>query len=812
MIKNVLTVIFLSLFLLNTHAKKVEKHGDLVLIKDNNNVYCQNNFFIIPLNSGRNHLFRFLEKDKKLPLLLSTWIWYHGRSPEEGVFYQAHSEALWPLESIEHKWSEDNKTLTVTLKSSNVDWLVTREVQLYADKPYVKLRYSLTAREYFPRDDLVAPLMELLKNFTMISYECKGKFSPALAIQEISGKKIPVPATIIQFFAPEYKRTLTVINNANLAVKNGFEAPTEFLCRDNKKFKRLHLSNSSLPPNFYLKKGETMDTELIFLLQDGAEPNPANQKAAVDLAEKFNFLPDSDTLKFSQTREFRTKSSQLARLLSGNKDCKLWYESPLKKVFPSMNEPASQGDAIDIFSAKNEKESFQVVIKPEKDISLEKVTFSDFVSDRNRVSGITVQKYLLEYQKKNTIPGLYGFDDQFADKLVELDSVLPLEFKANIAQPVWFTVNIPGNAEAGLYNGRIKLSFSDKKEITVPVVLKVWNFTLPPKSRYRAVGSVGWSSPASKRMEYIKKMSEYYFSGNLLPGDSKSKYALFDGKQVYLDEFIKRAVTASKEYHNNTTLLPNTFLSGCAWRPGKKVAFRNMDPQTKEFENAYRSYLQQCSELLKRNNMDKDVVLKVWDEIPVAAYPVFENAVKIIREVNPDFKIEYVGAPDEKLVKLADIICPGAFSSWWGEKAKAIINKYHKAGKEFWVYLNNLTFTVDQEAAVTRAVPWICWTRGISGYYQWGMDASWKSDFDQNGNVWLFYPSEGTPVPSVRLEYFRDGIEDYNYFELLKEKGDKTQLLKEIFEISPEFGPLDADIVKMHKLRLRIGDALNNKE
>ena len=806
----VLLLAVVGFFSLNTIAKKVEKNGDLILIKDKNNVYCQNSFFRIPLDSRKKHLFRFVDKQKKAPLVLSTWIWYHGRSVEKGVFYQAHNETAWPLKSIDHEWSKDKKTLTVYLKSSNNDWLVTREVKLYSNKPYVKLRYKLEAKEYFPRDKYVAPLVELLRDFTEVSYETTGKYSPVQEIKKISGKTLTGPATIVQFFAPKYKRTLTIINNANLAVKNGFDEPASFICRDLKKLKRLHLSNSSLQPNFYLKKGQTMDTELLFLLQEGAKPNVANQEKAGELAEKFKFLPDAETTKFARSKAYRTKASELARTLKSDSNCDLWYESSLKKVFPAFSKPEAKTETVRVFSAKNEKESFQLVVKPKKELVLEKVSVSGFLKDGKVFDNIKTWKYLLEYQKKDTIPGVYGMEDLFADKLLELQKVLPCKFTANKAQPLWFTVGVPEGMAAGAYKAQITLKFSDKSEIKVPVSLRVWNFALPQKYPYRAVGTVGWSSPKSKRMDYIKKMSEYHISGNLLPGDGKSKLKLFDGKRIHMDEFVKRAKIASEQYHNNTLLLPNTFLGNCSWRPGKRVAFRNMDPRTKEFDAAYRSYLQQCSELLKKNGLAEGIVVKVWDEIPTPGYPIFEKATKIIRSVNPDFKIQYVGAPDEKLVKLADIICPGAFSSWWGEKAEKIINKYRAEGKEFWVYLNHLTFSVDQEAAVTRLVPWMCWTRGISGYYQWGVDAGWKrGDFNTHGNVWLFYPSSEEPVPSVRLEYFRDGIEDYVYFRLLEAKSKNNKALEKVLEISPKFAPVKIDVKQMHDLRMSIGELLD---
>ena len=51
-----------------------------------------------------------------------------------------------------------------------------------------------------------------------------------------------------------------------------------------------------------------------------------------------------------------------------------------------------------------------------------------------------------------------------------------------------------------------------------------------------------------------------------------------------------------------------------------------------------------------------------------------------------------------------------------------------------------------------------------------------NSKWNQNGNGLLYYPGENGPIASLRLEIFRDGMEDYEYLVILKEK---LQELKE---------------------------------
>jgi hypothetical protein len=45
-----------------------------------------------------------------------------------------------------------------------------------------------------------------------------------------------------------------------------------------------------------------------------------------------------------------------------------------------------------------------------------------------------------------------------------------------------------------------------------------------------------------------------------------------------------------------------------------------------------------------------------------------------------------------------------------------------------------------------------------------------NSEWEQNGNGLLFYPGADGPLASVRAEIFRDGMEDYEYIQILLKK------------------------------------------
>ena len=79
------------------------------------------------------------------------------------------------------------------------------------------------------------------------------------------------------------------------------------------------------------------------------------------------------------------------------------------------------------------------------------------------------------------------------------------------------------------------------------------------------------------------------------------------------------------------------------------------------------------------------------------------------------------------------------------------------------------------------------------------MNTKWK----QNGNGLLFYPGYEGPVPSLRLYVLRDGIEDYEYLSILKNKigaARKKGVDKEKIEAAERLLTIDKSIVSSMNL------------
>jgi hypothetical protein len=77
----------------------------------------------------------------------------------------------------------------------------------------------------------------------------------------------------------------------------------------------------------------------------------------------------------------------------------------------------------------------------------------------------------------------------------------------------------------------------------------------------------------------------------------------------------------------------------------------------------------------------------------------------------------------------------------------------------------------------------------------------------------LVYPGEdvgiqGT-VPSLRLKWIREGVEDYEYIELMKKAGKGNLALEWSKHIGQDFRHWNDDSAALYALRKRMGETLD---
>jgi len=204
-----------------------------------------------------------------------------------------------------------------------------------------------------------------------------------------------------------------------------------------------------------------------------------------------------------------------------------------------------------------------------------------------------------------------------------------------------------------------------------------------------------------------------------------------------------------------------------------------------------------------------------FDEPGKKDYPFVREGMEIIKRSAPGITTFITeNEPGPEIMDVTDITCT-IFHRVDPKKAREIVNK----GQEYWSYLCTapkspwVSLFIDHDAINMRIWLWMTYAWDLNGILIWSSNY-WNSysaspagylqnpwtepaSFVQgygwpygkqtvwgNGDGRLFYPPNrnpnnndqtyiAEPVPSIRLEFLRQGIEDYEYLVMLKNMVDK---------------------------------------
>ncbi len=170
--------------------------------------------------------------------------------------------------------------------------------------------------------------------------------------------------------------------------------------------------------------------------------------------------------------------------LGGDSDCAVWWAEGAYKVMRYDPLPEGQVIPVRLKSARNEYESFQVVLKPRREIESLVISITDL---KNNAGGsipaayITIREEVYVHIIRPTDD--YGKPGWYPDPLPEPDG--PLHLDSGLNHPFWITVKVPAAAKPGSYSGTIRLR-ADGWSRDIPLSLEVWNFSLPARTTIRS--------------------------------------------------------------------------------------------------------------------------------------------------------------------------------------------------------------------------------------------------------------------------------------------------------------------------------------
>ncbi|MCD6498907.1 MAG: DUF4091 domain-containing protein [Deltaproteobacteria bacterium] len=166
---------------------------------------------------------------------------------------------------------------------------------------------------------------------------------------------------------------------------------------------------------------------------------------------------------------------------------RVWQSPVEQKVRPdtALDASANQEQGMTMAAARGEFEPVQVVLAPQSDDVLESVTISDGL-DHATDAVLAADTWTLRRASfvDVTQPTDYAsMTGLIPDPLPLIDG--PISVQAGRAQPLWITVAVPADQPRGTYQATVTLHFHQSGDVTIPLVVRVWGFSMPKEHHLR---------------------------------------------------------------------------------------------------------------------------------------------------------------------------------------------------------------------------------------------------------------------------------------------------------------------------------------
>jgi len=357
------------------------------------------------------------------------------------------------------------------------------------------------------------------------------------------------------------------------------------------------------------------------------------------------------------------------------------------------------------------------------------------------------------------------------------DPLVPLEgtktVRADAPLRLWVRVHAGDGVLPGPYESSLDVTTGDGRVMRVPWTVRVHAVRLPTTPRL----------PATIGLNYGRIESRF----DLTPGTPEWRRVA--------DRYYKFLLS-----YRLTPFRPPVE----AGLPGSRPYLD--DPRVSAFLFPYEDNeekVRSVAKTLREWDLDDKAFFYVEDEPFHAMYPHIIESGLIARQAAPGFKYLITTPPTPDLEGLVDIWClhvgfrPISTPSSVDEIQAAVweTEQARGRGERIWWYTAGAvtplpTLHIEDDGVAPRVMPWLEPLYGVTGFLHWEA-VNWVNADPYtdpyvppfgNGEGVLVYPPRDNdstdPVPSIRLELLRDGLEDSELLETLRRSIDavKTQL------------------------------------
>lgn len=495
--------------------------------------------------------------------------------------------------------------------------------------------------------------------------------------------------------------------------------------------------------------------------------------------------------------------------------CWVGSATSMEKIRPLVDFEARPATSFELSLARNEYESLQVIVTPNRDelkdvcVAVSDLTGSAgtlshssfMVAPVGYVNATNEAPYMIGCTRPSDDPGGYTRVTRSNDTgwwpdpiLSYLDSVT---IRRGVVQSFWVRLKCPINQAAGMYKGEITVCGKGWTK-RFPLSVRVYDFTLPTECSLPVIASFNpdadwtqadeqkktqaerlWRDPLSpinqwsrngQRKEWTDFLADYYLTVNNLYNH--------DGAQPWWDEVARlkeegRLGPVNLWHWRCPADLSETTRS--AWLANMERIARPNYERAKAMGILDRCYFYGC------------------DEITAKKFAEVAWAAKELKRAFPGVKL-MTTAYDysfgmNTLLGVVDAFVPNTtrFAEHKEEIARA-----RAAGHEVWWYVAcgeqapRANVFIDGEAVEARQLMGAFVAKYRPDGFLYYATAIWNSERCIEGRCtfttwdprsWMSFHGDGSltcagpgghPLPTIRLENLRDGLEDYAYVQLLE--------------------------------------------
>lgn len=491
--------------------------------------------------------------------------------------------------------------------------------------------------------------------------------------------------------------------------------------------------------------------------------------------------------------------SETALVLAKTPDLTVWVDDLAARIYredglPEYAEPARQ---VEVAAARGEEEFFQLALIPANDLADVVLEPRDLVGP-GTIPAKSIRWWPVGYVNIKVAHRAWTRLGMTPDPLLDPG---PVAAPRKQNTPFCVGIRVPEDTKSGQYRGAVVLRAGETTLATVPVSLRVYDFSLPKDPTFRTIitfSSAAMSKWDKRPVNEIEKdicrvLHDHGIRGHGATTSVAAK--LVDGKVVCdFTSFDARIQWVMDNLDFNAFFLGPMFGGGTGWAweeyPRKWLG---MEKLSDDFNKHFPEYMRQVARHLKEKGWFDKAYLYLWDE-PQRDY--FDKLVvlqKLALQGDPGFKVWETTSPNHEAFW-------GVVKAWsvpFGRQHfdEQTVEARRNAGDEIWVY--NIPATLERPPQTHRLWFWQAARYGATGAQLWnvnfyrgidpweeitpkpypvGRGKSGLYHYDAGQAIMLYPNPKGTgrPLPCLRLKLLKKGIDDFEYLSILQANIEKA--------------------------------------